>query len=204
MTKSQIWICIILGVVCGAFVRGEFFRMPSAAQAADVAPQPTLQPPCDVALLDVAKVFKNCNWFRDKMEEMKKASVDAEKELKLRTVVAEKLAERLKEMKTGSDEHNALQREIIGQQADNQLYTARKQQSILSDEARLYAEVYERVQQETTKIAREKRIRLVLRFQTDAIDKDKRDSVLQGVNRPVIYQDGLDITDAVIAAINAQ
>ena len=62
--------------------------------------------------------------------------------------------------------------------------------------------VYEQVNEEVAKIAEARGYRLVINFTSESIDqKDpmKRQMILQ---RQILYQNGLDITDDVISAFN--
>ena len=45
-------------------------------------------------------------------------------------------------------------------------------------------------------------IRVVLRLNSDPIEPDDRNSVLQGVNNSIVFQDNLDITDEIIRRVN--
>ena len=58
------------------------------------------------------------------------------------------------------------------------------------------------VEQTVAVFAQRNRINLVLRFTGDEIKQDDRASILQGVNRPVVYQQGLDITDHILGLLN--
>jgi len=52
------------------------------------------------------------------------------------------------------------------------------------------------------RICRERDIGLVIRATTEQIDPKDRGSVLQAVNRPVVYSAAPDLTADVIAALN--
>jgi hypothetical protein len=45
-------------------------------------------------------------------------------------------------------------------------------------------------------------IQLVVRFDRDAIDPSNPQEVLAGLNRPVIFQNSLDITNYIIESLN--
>jgi hypothetical protein len=51
--------------------------------------------------------------------------------------------------------------------------------------------------------ARQNNISLVLRFSSEPIEPDDRNSVLQGINRAVVYQNQLNITGHVLKEINS-
>jgi len=51
-------------------------------------------------------------------------------------------------------------------------------------------------------VARKREIRLVVRYDIVPIDQENRDSILKGVNRYVVFQDKIDITEEVIEGLN--
>ncbi len=51
-------------------------------------------------------------------------------------------------------------------------------------------------------MARKREIRLVVRYDIVPIDQENRDSILKGVNRYVVFQDKIDITEEVIEGLN--
>jgi Skp family chaperone for outer membrane proteins len=78
-----------------------------------------------------------------------------------------------------------------------------KREKFLADEAALYARWYRQVQKIVRETAAQKSIRMVVKTSPETFDDKDRAAVLQAVNRPIVFQDQLDITDEVIAAINA-
>jgi Skp family chaperone for outer membrane proteins len=204
MSKFQVFLCFVIVAASSAILRNAPFRMPLPLQAAEVVPPVTSPHRGGIGLLDVSKVFKNCKSFETQMAQLKKRGEDIGKEIGLRTALTQQLAENLKALTPGSDAYNTLQREVVAQQADLQLFQGRRHPELQSEETKVYAETYERLEKEVAKVAATNHLRLVLKFSSGAIDKDKRDTVLAGVNRPIVYHDGLDITDAVIAAMAAE
>ena len=63
-----------------------------------------------------------------------------------------------------------------------QVKMAQKRQEFLEKEARIYYEAYSKVYDEVAKLAARNDIRLVLRFNSEEMKQDDRNSVLQGVN----------------------
>jgi Skp family chaperone for outer membrane proteins len=77
-----------------------------------------------------------------------------------------------------------------------------KKADFLSDEALVYAETYREIENAVQSICRERDIGLVIRATTEPMDPKDRSSVLQGVNRPIVYTAVPDLTADVIAALN--
>src|SRR5204863_2340723 len=78
-----------------------------------------------------------------------------------------------------------------------------KKRDFLEQEARVYFNIYREVEESVALFAQRNGIRLVLRFTGDEMKPDDRASVLQGVNKPVVYQSQLDITLAILNTLNA-
>jgi hypothetical protein len=63
--------------------------------------------------------------------------------------------------------------------------------------------IYREIEDSVAMFAQRNRIGLVLRYTGDEMKPDDRASVLQGVNKPVVYQDRLDITQHILNQLNA-
>jgi hypothetical protein len=77
-----------------------------------------------------------------------------------------------------------------------------KRKEFLEQEARVYYRVYREIEQSVGLFAQRNRIGLVLRFNGDEMKEDDRASVLQGVNRAVVYQQNLDVTEFILGDLN--
>jgi predicted TIM-barrel enzyme len=76
-------------------------------------------------------------------------------------------------------------------------------QTVAQDDL-IYNDTYSEVIEAVRKHAQASGIRLVLRASDGPIDPDNQKSVLSAVNRMIVYQDGLDITDAILQRLNAE
>lgn len=155
-----------------------------------------------IALVDVAKVFKAHSRFNASLEQMKK---DAEMFQAMMRTEQEKLAaeaEVLKQIDPKSPEFKAKETEISKKLAELQVTQSQKGREISEKEARLYFDTYVEVTQQIGNFADRNGIGLVLRFNSEPIDSSNRQSVIEGVNREIVYQAGRDITNQVIATIN--
>jgi Skp family chaperone for outer membrane proteins len=86
--------------------------------------------------------------------------------------------------------------------ADLSADVAIKRQFFLNEEARLYFDIYQSVAETVERLAKARDIGLVLRFNDDEMNPSKRESVLQGVNRAIVYRAVPDLTDAVLKELN--
>jgi hypothetical protein len=67
----------------------------------------------------------------------------------------------------------------------------------------IYHQVYQEILQATDYFCKQRGIDMVLRFNGEPVDVQRPDSVLNFINRPVVWYDpGLDITDLILQDVN--
>ena len=151
-----------------------------------------------LAVIDVSKIFKNHTRFKQAMESMKAEVKTFETSLQARGQQMNDLRKKMQPFAPGSPEYKKLEAEIMRVQADGQIAAAQKKKEFLEREAKIYFEVYNEVTAEVAKFAEQHGIGLVIRFNSEPIDPTNRQAVLEGVNRAVIFQKNLNITNAIL------
>jgi Skp family chaperone for outer membrane proteins len=179
-----------------------------------VAQQPgrtAMRPPAaapnvpNIALLDVSAVFKNHSRFKAMMEQMKADVQQAETHVKQDQEAIRKLAEQLQQYRKGTPEYQQLSEAITKRKADLTVKVQLQKDDFLQREAKIYHNVYHEVQQEVDYVAAAHGISVVLRFSGDAVDPAKPETVIRGINRPVVwYAKNLDITPVILERLNAR
>jgi Skp family chaperone for outer membrane proteins len=181
----ELFLAVLLGVIASDTPVEVVESRAGTALSSERQPESPHRIP--LAVIDVAKIFKEARDFNQKMQRMKleiaafDSAFDSNEKAKLR--------------------------EKFGEQSDPSLpasksYVVGKKEAFLSDEALVYAETYREIQNAVQRICRERDIGLVIRSTSDSMDPKDRSSVLQGVNRPVVYTAVPDLTADVIAALN--
>lgn len=174
----------------------------SHADETPAAEKPAAKP-CDVAVIDIGKVFKEHIEFKKAMDLLKAEMVAFQEKGQARHKELQDLAEAAKSnFKKGSEPLEQEERKLQRLANELQIESASKQKQIMAEEAKVYHRIYNDVSEKTIGYARAKGIRIVLRFNSDSIDPDDRNSVLAGVNNSIVYQDNLDITDEIIRRVN--
>ena len=155
-----------------------------------------------LAVIDISEVFQNHKRFKAKMDEIKK-DIDAfDKELRTkRKQINDKITE-LQDFKPGTAGYKQREQDVAKMQSELGLAMQLKRKSILTREAEVYHQAYGEVLAQVAVFAEKHNIDLVLRFDSKPIDKAKRDSVLKGVNRAVVYQRSMDITKFILDNLN--
>jgi Skp family chaperone for outer membrane proteins len=155
-----------------------------------------------VAVIDVPYIFKNHVRFQQQIEDIKK-DIDAYKEVvtqqqtQLRTE-----SEKLNQFKPGTKEYKDAEENIARMRVEFQLDSAKRQKEFMEREAKIYFNVYKEVEAAVADFATRNRVGLVLRYSAEDMDPSKRESIMQGINRFVIYQNRLNITDLILDTLN--
>ena len=102
----------------------------------------------------------------------------------------------------GSPEYERMERALADKAAKLQVDTQLKKKEFLQRESKVYYEVYQEVSNAVREFAEMKGIDLVLRYNGAEMKPDDRASVLQGVNRAMVYQRNLDITREILDRLN--
>ena len=156
-----------------------------------------------VAILDVAKVFKENASFDAKVKAIKaeadqlKVQITAEQD----RIKAEVL--KLRGMEAGP-KRNQMEADLEQQHTRLRTTTRQSESELLNREARVYFETYGEMQAVVEGLAKEYGLSLVLRFDSESIDPNNRNEVIKGVNRAVVFHRQLDLTKLVSDQLNAR
>jgi septal ring factor EnvC (AmiA/AmiB activator) len=155
-----------------------------------------------VAVLDINEVFEKNIRFKAAMDEIRDDIKAYETSVVEKRKQATAMNEKLAEYQPGSQEYKALETQLAQMAADMQVDMAMKKREFMEREAKLYYSAYMDTLQQVGDFASRYNISLVLRFNGEEIDPKERSSVLQGVNRAVVYQRNLNITDQIVQELN--
>ena len=156
----------------------------------------------NVAVVDISYIFKNHQRFKSTMESMKKEMEGIETDLK---ADREKIATLEQERNTfgaGTAEYKQRDEEVARQMANFNLKMGKLRKDFLEREAKVYYQTYLEVVDAVKYYAKRQSIGLVLRFNGEPVDPNRRDDVLREINKPVVVQDQIDITPDILALIN--
>ena len=152
-----------------------------------------------IVVVDLSKVFDQHPQFQQTLQKIKSDVKAAEADFQNKGKQIQERVKQLKEFKPTSEEYIRLETETARVQGQIQAEMALKKKDFLEREAQAYYQTYQQVRNEIKAFAEANRIGLVLRFSSEQIDPNNRQSVLQGVNQPILYnQGGLDITRFIV------
>lgn len=143
-----------------------------------------------VAVIDIAKMFKDHRRFGERMTGIKSDIEDFERYVRARQgEIAGIKADQ-------PEKAAALEKELTEE-------IALKRKLFLDLEADVYYEVYEEIAAHAGEVCRQRDVGLLVRTNNDKMLKGDRASVLQGVNRAVVHCRVPDLTDDVLSIANA-
>ncbi|MEX0642417.1 MAG: OmpH family outer membrane protein [Pirellulales bacterium] len=154
------------------------------------------------AVVDVSYIFKEHKRFRSTMEGMKKEMEAIETELKSDREKIGLTEQERNKYNVGSAEYKKFDEDVARMMAEFNLKMTRLRKDFLEREAKVYYQTYLEVVEAIGYYAKRHNIGLVIKFNGEPVDPNKREDVLREINKPVIYQDNIDITPDVLALLN--
>jgi Skp family chaperone for outer membrane proteins len=156
-----------------------------------------------VAVIDISYIFKKHDRFRATMDAMKKEMEATEADLKAeRDKIAQKEEQR-NTYNAGSPEYKQMDEQLARDMSEFNLKMTKIRKEFLEREAKVYYQTYVEVSQAVGVYAQHHDIGLVIRFNGEPVDPNKREDVLREINKPVVFQNQVDITPDVLALINS-
>ncbi len=158
----------------------------------------------NVAVIDISHVFKNHPRFTSEADKIKAEIKAFEERINNERKVLVEEGEKLKLYTPGSPDYKQTEENLARRTSNLQVEAGLKRKDVLEKESQLYFRTYTEIQGAIKAVATKYSIGLVLRFNSKPIDVNDRNDVLAGINRPVVYQSGIDITQAVMDSLGAQ
>jgi Skp family chaperone for outer membrane proteins len=182
---------VALGSWCVLFVLSTVGR--AQGPTAPPAPPSTL-----VAVVDIAKVFESHPAFKASLDALKEQARNADLDLESKQKNLSQRGQRLTELEATSPDYRKLEADLAREAADLQVQARQTKKELLQRESVQYYTSYNEILAAIDRIAQRHAIALVLRFDSRAMDPNDPQSVMQGMNRAVVLQRNLDITNMVI------
>lgn len=156
-----------------------------------------------VAILDVAAVFQKNLEFNTQMAEIKDSANELKKQITEQQKAIQLKAQKISAMDSGP---SRFEQEAALEQQQTLLKTQARQAetNLLNREAQIYYVTYQKLQSVVAAVANANGIALVLRFDNSPINGNVRPEVIKAVNRSVVYNDQLDLTNLVTQQMGPQ
>jgi len=156
----------------------------------------------EIAVVDLSKIFAGHKAFLAETEDLKRDAERAQEEGKALYSAGIKLGEELKLHKQGTAEHTRIAKELKEKADAFKKFNEETQKRMAEKQAGMALKYYSSINEEIQRIAAARGFKLVVNFASDPIDPKDLSKAMQVMNRQVLYQNGLDITEDVLQAVN--
>jgi len=188
--------------VCAAIAVS--FSAAASAEAQTPNPAGSNAPKFGVGVVDIPYVFKNYDKFRATSESMKKEMETIDADVKAERTNIAKTEQLRNTFNAGSAEYKKHDEELARMMAEFQLKTTKLQKDFMERQAKLYYQTYLEVVDAVSVYAKGHNIGMVLRFNGEPVDPNKREDVMRDINKQVVIQDRIDITPDVLLLLNRE
>jgi Skp family chaperone for outer membrane proteins len=155
-----------------------------------------------VAVVDISYIFKNHARFKAAMEGMRKEMESIEAQLKAKRDEIAKVEAKRNSFTVNSPEYKQADEQLAREMAEFNLEMTRLRKDFLDREAKEYYKTYQEIVDAVGQYTIRHNIGLVIRFNADPVDPNRREDVLREINKPVVFQNRIDITGEVLRALN--
>jgi Skp family chaperone for outer membrane proteins len=157
----------------------------------------------NIVLLDVPYIFKNYPRFKQMSEDFKNEVERIGTDFNRERDSLRKMAEKLDNFVKGSQDYKQLEEEIAKRDADLSVKVQLQKKTFLEREAKIYQTIYQEIEQEVNAYCVANNVDIVLKFNGEPVDINKPDSVLNNINRDVVwYSQNRNITLVILDSLN--
>lgn len=154
-----------------------------------------------VAVLDVAKVFKADQEFEAQMASIKQEADRLKNYIQGKQEAIKQEAQQVSQMEAMSPARQQAEGDVEQKQTALRTEARQAEAALLTREAKVYYDTYQRMQTVVAQVAEANEVALVIRFDSAPIDQTNRQEVIKGVNRTVVYKGNSDMTSVVIQSM---
>ena len=155
-----------------------------------------------VAVLNLDKVFAAFKKHAERLEPLRESAKELDETVQVRQVEMETAANQLRKAPPGSPEQQRAQMQIVKLQTELRQFVDQERQKLQKRELATIITSQREIDERVKKICKERGLKLVLRQYSPPDENQPLQELAKNLNRDVIYQEGLDITDDVIKALN--
>jgi len=181
----------LLALIC-LLIAPSFF---TPARAAD---------PLPIALVNVDRILKDYKPLNDKLDPLKAEAKEVENAIQVRQAELETVGNQLRQTLPGSPDQQRLQIQLVKMQGDFQRFVAEGRNKLQNKEATTYLAFFRQLDAEISKYARGHGLKLVLRQSETSLDEGQSlQDTFKALNRQILFEDSLDITDPILKALQS-
>jgi Skp family chaperone for outer membrane proteins len=164
---------------------------------------PAADPALPIALVNVDRILKEYKPLNDNLDPLKAEAKELEAKVQVRQAELEAAGNQIRQIQPGSPDFQRLQIQFVRMQTDLQRFIAEGRNALQKKESTTYLTFFRQLDVEISKYAKANGFKLVLRqYETSFDDGQSLPDVAKALNRTILYEEGLDITDPILKALN--
>ncbi len=157
-----------------------------------------------VGLVDIQQIFRDHAPFAEQIDAHQTEAEAAQKQIARKEAAFQQVVEQLRSMKQDSKEFGELQRKAQKMAEELQATTPKVREAFAKRELDLNVEFHKAIRAAIEKVARERKIKIVLNRTKRSLDSEDPKEQLTAINQQVLYEEGVDITPDVLKILDAQ
>lgn len=155
--------------------------------------------PLPIGLVNIEKIAQQYKPFLKQVAAMQEEAKELQSSATLKQSELEAVGNDLRKAAQGSAEFQKLQNQFGRLQRELQVFVQEGQQKFRDKDVKLSLSLHREIDAVLKPYCKAKGLRLVLRTHNGSLDENQsQQQILQTLNRGVLYDDGLDITDDVL------
>lgn len=155
-----------------------------------------------IAVVNVDKLFNGYKQHADRLAPLRESAKELDETVQVRQIELETAANQLRKTPPGTPEQLQLQAKALKLQNDLKVFVETERQKLQKREIGAIIASQKDMDEAVKKICKERGLKLVLRTYNPPDENQPLQEVVKSLNRDIVYQDGLDITDDVLKALN--
>ncbi len=172
--------------------------------ACSAACLPAADPALPIALVNVDRILKEHKPLNNNLDPLKAEAKELEAAVQVRQAELENVGNHIRQIQPGSPDYQRLQIQFVKMQTDLQRFVAEGRSALQKKEATAYLSFFRQLDTEISKYAKANGFKLVLRqYESSFDDGQSLPDVAKALNRTILYEEGLDITDHILKALDA-
>lgn len=169
-----------------------------------VAQHSTAAEALPIAMVNVDRILKSHKPLLAKLDPLKAEAKELEAAVQVRQAEMETAAGQFRRAQPGSPEQQRLQVQLGKLQTDLQQFVVTERQQLQKKEVTVYLAFFRRLDAEVNKYAKAHGLKLVLRqYETSFDEGQSLPDVMKALNRTILFEENLDITDEILKALDA-
>ena len=155
--------------------------------------------PLPIGLVNVEKIAQQYKPFQKQIAELQEQTKELQSSAALKQSELQAVGNELQKTAQGSDKFEKLKNQYLRLERELQAFAQEGQQKIREKDFKNSLALHREIDQVLKPYCKAKGLRLVVRIQNSSLDENQNpQQILQSINRAVLYEDGLDITDDVL------